>query len=255
MINHRLVNRLLQVRTQGNTTFASISGRKPNPTLPPVISLHGWPNALSVLDYLKQTTTTRLNALCAYGYTVHLPFTGSNWGREYPAMYPAGSGGGGTNSVDDVITAIGNPGEVLFYSASMGGLNTLNWGWRNPLKVAGMYLVAPCVNIMDTYDTALADALGVRASMLEVFEAADRPALVTNTASYDPSRNTESVTFGATTKVFGVSGDEVVPQASLTSFCSTIGATLSMGSGSHFFIDVATPEWDEFDAVRWFASL
>lgn len=246
---------------QGSTRFVRIDPMRRRLDLKPVIYCHGWPQSSTSSEFLAGQLTASIDALLSGGRTVYIPFTGANWGHA-SATYPS-VGGTGLQAITDVVTAAAADGfdttTVHLMGASMGALNVMGWGWRNPTKVAGVYLLLPCLDLLASYDALAGSAnpsiiaLNGDEAMLSCYSAADRAALVTASADYDPARNTGSVTFGGRVAGHAHSTDEAVPIAAVQAVFAAIGATqLDVeAGGSHFF----ETDFDSADAAAWFAGL
>ena len=245
---------------QGSTRFVRIDPMRRRLDVKPVIYCHGWPQSSTPSQYLADQLTANIDALLSGGRTVYIPFTGANWGSN--STYPS-VGGTGLQAITDVVTAAAADGfdttTVHLMGASMGACNVMGWGWRNPTKVAGVYLLLPCLDLLASYDALAASAnpaiiaLNADEAMLSCYSAADRAALVTASASFDPARNTGSVNFGARVAGHAHSTDEVVPIAAVQAVFAAIGATqLDVeAGGSHFF----ESDFDSADVAAWFAAL
>jgi pimeloyl-ACP methyl ester carboxylesterase len=252
------------IGTAGATKYARLS-RNPIPGLHPVIVNHGWPQTYLPQEMIDQQRAGYLNALLGSGFTLYLPFTGSNWG--HPTTTWPSVGGTAQAVFDAILTQAAADGldasKVHLFSASMGACNAMNWSWRNPTKVASLYLLAPFNDFAATYDTSLANdplppsGTTIRTSMRTVYGAADRTALLAACEDNDPARNlTELAVIGPRIKALLLTGDEVIPFAGAEALFDGIGAELVVSPGSHFFPTGfgPVPEWDwsEYSVPAWF---
>lgn len=205
------------------TYYTRLRGRFWNDDLNPVIFLHAWPGSSNYRTILDQQIDSYVDALLDSGYTLYIPFTGSNWGTSN--ISPTGTGGTGQTAIAEAISAAGEDGmnttRVNFFGSSMGALNAMRWIWENPNQFNYGFFYNPIVSIMDTYDTAAAGSNGARTSMLACYGAATRAELVTNCVSGNPIQNlnpTDEIC--RRMRICGVSTDTMSPSAVLTSFCT-----------------------------------
>jgi pimeloyl-ACP methyl ester carboxylesterase len=250
---HHSVGKVFSTAKKNNTFIQCIYGGNRDQDLPAVIFTHGWPQT-SVADQIFMSNRGMFDALINAGYTIYAPYTGANWG--HPTISSPSNGGTALVAFDDALALAedyGHPdGEAHLFGVSMGGCNALNWGWRNPAKVLGVYLYAPLVDFSGTYSLPLSEALLIPEALRAVHGGTDKATFLTASAACDPVRNYASVSFGSRVSIFGITQDEVIPFSSLEIYAGIIKATLTSSPGSHFF--GGTTNFREHDIVRWFAQ-
>jgi pimeloyl-ACP methyl ester carboxylesterase len=249
---------------RGGTTYYRLAG-KTQDGLHPVIVTHGWPQAQTALQTVDLMRIGYLNFLIANGYTLYIPFTGSNWG--HPTDTFPDVGGTGLGAFDDMVDAAEADGldasAVHLFGTSMGGCNALNWAWRNSNMIGRIYLLLPLTDFGATWDTTLANtslapgATTIRQSLLNVHGGTDRASFLTAAADCNPAANAGPMTLiGSRTKAHLLTTDEVVPYAAAATVLENAGATVTTSLGSHFFPDgfgsIPAWDWSEYDIAKWF---
>lgn len=256
--------------TRNGTRMVRVRGHNPNPTLPPVISLHGWsadsPGA-NILDGATANTEGTTAALMATGRTQYTPWCGANWGRNtitYPSL-----GGTGRKAIDDCLEQAAADGldtsTVDLIGTSAGGCNTLNWAWRNPTKVHAIYLEAPVVNLVDVYRNSEAfildhDFPSIRESMRQVHGGTDEATWLPLSAPFDPYRNMNLIApFGNRIFIWSARDDSLIDWSTLVLFATEIGAQLhpsgppGTAGGDHFFTHLMAA-WNDLMPLRHFTG-
>lgn len=213
----------------------------------PVIGLHGWPQAAGRTHLLGLLVhPSNVAGILAAGHPVYFPFTGSNWGAS-AAPGGVGAGNAGIDAAVALATADGHSGPVHLFGTSMGGCNALNWAWRNPTGTAGVYLVAPAVDLTGTGTALTAIGDSIAAAHPDGYGAFDA---VQNVAAVAPLADRISA--------FGARDDELVPWASLAGFAADAGFPLEASApegepgGGHFF---QRQLWSDLAPARHFRAV
>lgn len=231
--------------TRAASHYVRVRGRVLNSGLVPVINCHADPQSGDWIASLTQASNGSLFSLFRAGYAMYSPFTGRNWGHE-SNIFPTGTGGTGTQAIDDIITALGNPPKVALTGVSMGGLNVLRWGMDHPSQVHSIRAFTPAWDLLWLYDTNP----GYQASLNGVYGTANRAAFVSASAAYDPRRNAGAIAaIPAPVSVFAASDDAVVGFSGMEAWAAAAGIELTVGTGGHLAWPLSAP-YDELDLLR-----
>jgi pimeloyl-ACP methyl ester carboxylesterase len=263
--------------TRSGTTMLRLQpvGRR-NLALPPVIVLHGWPYSLTPATLLDNTLkgpvfpfdqdARAIDVLISTGRTVYRPFTGSNWGTNTTSP---SVGGTGLAAIDAAVAQAAADGitatTVDLWGTSMGGLNALNWGWRNEADVHGIFLSNPGFDLDYLYDRdSVTTGWGIGAvstSLRAVHGGADKASWLPLSEEYDPARQlTEMATIADRCSVFSSRDDEVVPWDDLVTWCDGLGIPLTASapdgeSGGGHLTAPSKAGWHDLLPLSWFHSL
>lgn len=239
----------------GSTHFVRVRGRHHDPSLTPVVMLHGQPGDEVWSETLTGQAASQqvLSACLAAGYTVWAPFTGRNWGHP-TNLGPPGTGGTGLTAIDDIHTATGAD-RVHLSGVSMGGVNAFVWAWNNPGKVASIRIYAAVWSLVNLYDFSPDFA----ASLDTVYGSTDRASFLVASADYDPVRNAEAVApVGPRVSMLMARDDTVVGWEGLDGWAAAAqvgqlqpSAPPGSPGGGHLFW-AAGADYNEFDALEWF---
>ncbi len=262
----------LEVATaiQGSTYLTAVWGRTRNKSLPPVMELGGWP---STAAWNPTQAAWSRKALTAAGYTVIIPWLGSNWGHPTnPAPAASGPAGTGTSAISDARTWAGLIGLensiVHLYGTSMGGTNAAAWAAANPSLVGGVYMLSPALSLLHLWDISGTAIPGggtypnYDASMASAYSTTpgDRAAFATASVNYDPIRNTSDfAAIGSQISIYAARDDDVIGWDNCVDFADATGATLTASApegepgGGHITPNL-TDAFSEFDALQLFDS-
>jgi pimeloyl-ACP methyl ester carboxylesterase len=248
--------------SQGATClFVKVTGNTPDPTLRPVISLHGWAGAATAVATLTDNLTASqittgfgaglpMDALLATGRTVYMAFTGSNFGHETDTD-PTVTYGHGLTVVDEIIThaaSIGLPTTTVdLVGGSMGACNALNWAWRNESQVHRVFLYVPALHFDSLYDLGG----GIQSCLLGVYGGANKAAFLVNAADNDPSQQTLSAGLAAKCLAYLSDPDILIDYAATSAVLDGWGVPYATGSSDHFSLD--DPEFDELAVLTHLA--
>lgn len=190
----------------------------------PLIYCHGFLGTGTDSANLEEAKSADdFRPICAWGHPVIAGDVGgaSTWGNT-----------ASITAIDALIAwAASNLGtsttRVALGAESMGALTALGWAWRNPTKVAAIWLRVPCLGLQWTHDNT-------------VFESAIDTAY-SNHAGYlaalddhDPQRNTTVLrTLRRRIRAWATAADELFPLAVQKQFAGAMGVTLDVIGGDH----------------------
>lgn len=230
-------NRCLSRGLSSSTYYLRMWGTKIDPTLPPVVILHGFPDATTAATLLDTNARdlTGINgypvdALLATGRTLFIPFTGSNWGLPTVGSVP------GTDAVDTMVTAATALGidttTIDIIGGSMGGCNAINWCVANPTMVHKVIVYNPLVSFDPIYDLGGS----ITTSLDTAYSVDNKTDFMVACADYDPIRMDVSA-ISSKMLVIGASNDTIVPYSTVTAFCNTNNIPLITTATGHLSLE------------------
>jgi len=191
----------------------------------PVIYAHGLLGFASTPAYRSsEAAGDDFAPIGGWGHPVLVPDLGgpATWGNDTAlAAFDA--------AVTWAGTALGcRTDKVVVAGESMGGLLGLNWAWRNPDKVAALWLRVPCVALEVTHDTdggftgTIDAAYGGHAGYLAALD------------GHDPMRNTGLLRrFADRARIWHATDDEFFPPAEIRAFARATGIPATEIPGTH----------------------
>lgn len=218
----------------------------------PIIYCHGLLSPTSLLRTL--TYAERFRAIAELAGPVIVADLGGliTWGND-TVVAPT------TGRIDVLIAWAGtNLGtrtdKVVIAGESMGSVAALNWAWRNPVKVAGLWIRAPITRLQETHNRLLDPALGqtgIPASMEAAYT--NIAGLSAAYPTHDPAvlaNLTILAALGRKTRVDATSEDEIVPSTSPVLYANQTGAELHMRPGNH----AANLDTPVLEVAQWMRS-
>lgn len=244
---------------RGSTRYVRLQSGNHDPSLRPVISLHGWSTAawqeaIAGVVAGHDTTGMPYDALLATGRTVYIPFTGPCFGRTLASMVTPTEvttlGGTGIEAVGHMISQAEDDGldfnTVDLIGGSMGACNAINWAKDNPSLVHRIYCYVPAIEFSSLYDLGG----GIATSLLYAYGGASKTAFMTNSAARDPYRMDLS-SIADKISVVASNPDALIRYAGVASWVAQWDIPLATTSSNHFSLDDAG--FDEMSAFKWLA--
>lgn len=135
----------------------------------------------------------------------------------------------GTGFTDAVLNGLGvDPAHVAVHGWSMGGLNGLNWCWRNARKVRAAVLVGPIVDFEKFYNDNPSFQGAIDADW------GSHSAFLAGLPSTDPMRNIDLIRpFGHRIQLWYAEQDEFIDPADVQAFAELVGAEAHGFPGTH----------------------
>lgn len=216
-----------------------------------VVYLHGWSHGLTADDILPMVPETPVvGQLASAGWSVYAPFLDEDWGT-------------GIDTVDEVLeqaTADGyDTTRVRLFGVSSGAATALNWAWRNPDRVADIWVVTPVFDLdaIHELDTPVswAGVPSITASLDERYG----PDFDEQSEAYDPAEHVDELeALAGRLWVFGARDDELIDWGRLEDWCDDIGVPVAASSrpgelgGGHGFA-MYSVSW-QIVATSWFGE-
>ena len=220
-----------------------------NKSLPAIVYCHGGadPNGNS----LSMLTAAGLSApLRNYGIEVFHAFADAGYRLVAPAM---GASFGATAGQDiiqrtyDIQVADGFPNKIHLMGGSAGAGPSLNWMWRNPNNVAGVFLFVPLLAVERLYN----ESPGFQAAITAAY---GHTPTQTDYDNFDPEHNYANILPHVNKiKIWYGTNDTILPANSVQDFIAAIGCEYTETTAGH--LDGFGPEfWDRQEPVAWFNS-
>lgn len=216
-----------------------------------VVYLHGWSHGMSADEILPLVPETPVvGQLAAAGWSVYAPFLDEDWGSGIEAV----------ETVLEHAEADGyDVGHVRLFGVSSGAATALNWAWRNPDRVADVWVVTPVFDLgaIHELDTPVSWA-GVP-SITESLEERFGPDFDESSEAFDPAEHIDELSaLAGRLWVFGARDDELIDWGDLKDWCDDIGVPVAASSapgelgGGHGFA-MYSMSW-QIVAQSWFGG-
>lgn len=136
--------------------------------------------------------------------------------------------------------------RVFIGGESMGSLLALNWAWRNPVKVAGIWVRAPITRMREFHDL---NPGGLAATMEAAYT--NLAGLIAAYPTHDPAQNMGALGgLGYKTRLDATASDELIVSTAPILYQRQTGCHLEMRPGTHG--DNLYGPWDEI--AEWVAA-
>jgi pimeloyl-ACP methyl ester carboxylesterase len=218
----------------------------------PVVFCHGLLGTAA--DLRKGKTATQLKAIAEIAETVVLAADLGGvitWGND-TVVLPT------TGRIDVLVAKAAvnlstRTDKVFICGESMGVVNATNWSWRQPTRVAGMWLRAPITRFQETHNRLLDPALGqtgIPATMESAYT--NIAGLSAAYPTHDPAVAANLAilaSLGSRTRLDATADDVIVPATSPVLYANQTGAELHMHPGDHA-ANIDTPIEEVAEWVR-----
>lgn len=222
--------------------------------LVPIIYCHGL--LASAVDLRKTSYVPRFKAIAELAGPVLVADLGglATWANDLVVL-------ASTGRIDTLITWAGtNLGtrtdKVFLAGESMGSLAALNFAWRQPTRIAGLWLRAPITRMQELHNRLLGHPTlsGIPASMETAYtNIAGLSAAYPTHDPADPANTTAQgvlASWGSRIRLDATADDEVVPSTEPVLFANTYGTELHMRPGDH----AANLDTPIVEVAEWIAA-